>query len=175
MKGIVAFVAFLAVCRPTVPAPEYPTPVPESSEPELADSTTANPKRGRAVLPGSWSHRSGLTMHIPEGWDAWEGLSGDIRLLNLYHQSVGVELHLYRIINLQDGEPPIRRPDCEWIFRDNGQHLTIPALSPATTSTCIGRDGNPLVVRVWVSEKHDADFAVEAVFPKGNVVAGVRS
>ena len=69
MKGIVAFVAFLAVCRPTVPAPEYPTPVPESSEPELADTTTANPKRGRAVLPGSWSHRSGLTMHIPEGWD----------------------------------------------------------------------------------------------------------
>lgn len=169
MKGWIAVIALLAICRPPAPLPA------EVAPPKALDKGPVEPeapKRGRAVMPGVWSHRTGLTIHIPEGWDAWEGLSGDIRLLNLYHREAGVELHLYRIINLNDGEPPIRRPDCEWIFRDSGQHLLIPALSPAATSTCIGREGNPLVVRVWVSEKRDADFAVEAVYPDGNVVGG---
>ena len=130
------------------------------------------PKRGRAILPGEWSLSSGLAMHIPQGWEAWEGLPGDIRLLQLEHPSSGLSVNIYRIINLKDGEAPIRRPDCEWIFKDAGQHVLIPALRPARASTCIGIEGNPMVVQVWIGEKADADFAVEAIYPQGRVVGG---
>ena len=39
------------------------------------------PKRGRAVRPGEWVHATGLMASIPVDWSAWEGLPGDIRVL----------------------------------------------------------------------------------------------
>ena len=141
---------------------------------EQVDRVVENldPKRGRAVAAGELNHRTGLTLTIPEGWEAWEGLPGDIRLVQMTHVESDIEVNLYRIINLSAGEAPVRRPDCEWLFRDAGRHDLVPALRPARVSTCIGVEGNPMVVQVWVGEKHDADFAVEVVYPNGEVVGG---
>jgi len=168
MKWAISAVLAFSVCRP--PPPTATLEAVESQVNELVKAV--DPKRGRAIPTGEWAHRSGLTLMVPEGWETWEGLPGDIRLLQMSHEASQVEVNLYRIINLNPGEPPIRRPGCEWIFKDTGRHTLVPALRPAATSTCIGSAGDPMVVQVWVGAKLDADFALEVVYPSGQTIAG---
>ena len=168
MKYVICTVLAFSICRP--PPPVRTTEAVEQQVNVIVENL--DPKRGRAVPPGELSHRTGLVLTIPEGWEAWEGLPGDIRLIQMRHTASDIEINLYRIVNLNSGEVPVRRPDCEWLFNDTGRHALVPALRPARVSTCIGENGNPMVVQVWVGEKQDADFAVEVVYPNGEAVGG---
>jgi hypothetical protein len=168
MRSFSWLVVAFSMCQP-------PPPLIQSATVEQQVQSVVSgldPRRGRAVLAGDWDHHSGLVLRVPEGWEAWEGLPGDIRLLQLRHLESAVEVSLYRIINLAPEEPPVRRGNCEWIFQDAGRHSLVPAFRPAKTSTCIGLDVDPMVVQVWVGSKLDADFAIEVVYPQGRVVAG---
>jgi len=145
---------------------------PDDSPPLVIVVPVSPPPVGQSIGPGEWTDPAGmLGLVIPEGWTGIEGPPAGSLVLTLDHPATGVQVQLWEFAGSgQLGPRP--RPNCEWMFNDEGRHRLVPALMPAVTATCLSDEPRGPVVQGWYGRVRGREVHVEVVYPAGRVVEG---
>ncbi|RME23852.1 MAG: hypothetical protein D6798_12640 [Deltaproteobacteria bacterium] len=163
MNLLLALLAFVACGPRRAPAPELGAPT--STGPAPA------PLMAGFVADGVFTDsRWGLTLPIPDGWEAQPGLDqGALRVAVVDPvRGTRVELWVFRSL----GTAPRPRSDCRWTFVDTGRYRAAGLPGPLTTATCTPDDPTAPRVYAWLLPAEHYGVQAELHVPVTALVDG---
>lgn len=131
------------------------------------------PLAGEVVDGVFTDDRYGLRLPVPEGWEAWPGLRDAPLRVRLSHADSGAQVE----VRVYDGrlEVPPARPECAWVFTDEGRYRTLRVAQSVIVATC--RPESPAGVHVFATlvPLLDQTWDLEILAPNEGMPAALRA